>query len=328
MVKTLAQRYENKGLSQDSILYPAPGFFVTVNGKPVHVQKQGDSGPPVILEAGIAATSLSWRLVDHELAKFATVYSYDRAGFGWSDSNDRPKVARDLIEAMRETMEAAGVPVPRIVVGHSFGGMMMRMYAAMYPREVAGLVLVDALPAEEWFPLDAQRTRMLGRAVELSRRGIWLARHGVVRFALRSLERGNQTIPRLFSLLGGSGGTGVTQRIAGQISKFPRDIQGQIRAHWSRSSSFQTMAEYLVELPASCAQALVCPALENKPLIVLSAEQGRPGHQGRQARLAKLSRRGDFRVVPGSTHWIMLDDPESIVEAVRELCGEYVNPLI
>ncbi len=232
-------------------------------------------------------------------------------------------MARELVEELREVLAAAAVPAPRIVVGHSFGGMMMRMYAAMYPEEVAGVVLVDALPPEEWFPLDAQRTQMLRRGVELSRRGVWLARHGVVRLALRSLERGNGTVPRILSLLSGASSANVRQRVAGQILKFPREGRGMIRAHWSRASTFHTMAEYLLELPASCAQAMVCPDLGDKPLIVLSADQGRPGHQGRQARLAKLSRQGDYRLIPGTTHWLMLDAPVAVVDAVRELCALY-----
>lgn len=319
MVTKLAQRYERDGLALDLSLYPAPGFHVDLGGRTLHIQKQGQHGPPVILEAGIAASSLSWRLVDSQIAEFATVYSYDRAGFGWSPYYGGSKVARSLIEEMRLAMSLANVPLPRIVVGHSFGGMMMRMYAAMYPQEVSGVVLVDALPPEEWFPLDPRRTHTLRRAVQLTSRGTWLARHGVVRFALRSLERGNQTIPKLFSFLSGAGGVGVTQRLTGQIQKFPKDVQGQIRAHWSRSTSFHTMAEYLGDLPASCAQAMTCPALGETPLIVLAAEFGNPGHQGRQAQLAKLSTRGDYRTIRGATHWIMLDAPNAVVDAVRDL---------
>lgn len=307
----------------DAMLYPPPGELVDIGGRVLHLHKQGHSGPPVILESGIAASSLSWRLVDREIARFATVYSYDRAGFGWSPYNDRPKVARELVEEMRLLMSTAGVPTPRIVVGHSFGGMMMRMYAAMYPEEVAGVVLVDALPAEEWFPLNPQRTHTLRRAVQLTSRGIWLARHGVVRFALRKLENGSQVLPQLFSFLSGAGKAGVPQRVAEQIQKFPPEIRSQIRAHWSRATSFQAMAEYLAELPASCAQAQVCPDLGDTPLIVLAAERGRSGHLARQAKLAKLSRRGDFRMCAGSTHWLMLDEPDTVVDAVRELVEEF-----
>ncbi len=75
MVRKWAERYERRGIEQDLMLYPAPGFFVDLGGRRVHVRKQGEAGPPVILEAGIAASSLSWSLVDRAIGEFARVYS-------------------------------------------------------------------------------------------------------------------------------------------------------------------------------------------------------------------------------------------------------------
>jgi pimeloyl-ACP methyl ester carboxylesterase len=315
----LGRRYEDIGLTVDADLYPPPGQILDVNGRPMHVHKLGSQPPTVILDAGIAASSVSWTLVHHRIAEFATVYAYDRAGYGWSPYHSGQKIARGLVEEMRATMQAAGAPTPRILVGHSFGGMMMRIYASMYPREVSGIVFVDALSPDEWFPLDLRRTVMLRRAVQLSRRGVWLADRGVVRYALHQVLKGNKPLTNLFRLLGGPGGVGVSSRIAGQVKKLPPDKWPIVRAHWSRAASFQTMAEYLAELPASCAQGHLCKDLGDTPLIVLAAEFGPSGHQGRQARLAKLSTRGDYRMVPGTNHWLMLDAPDAVVEAVKEL---------
>ncbi len=320
MVLPLGRQYERDGQVMDEVLHPPPGDFVEAEGNRYHVRRMGDTGPAVIFEAGIGATSISWTLVDHRVAQFARVYNYDRAGYGWSPANARPKVARDLMEQMRAAMNAAGAPLPRILVGHSFGGMMMRLYAAAYPEEVVGIVMVDALSPDEWFPLDFRRTLMLRRGVQLSRRGSWLAQRGIVRYALTKLEKGDSKWPRMFSLLGGASGAGVQKRIAHQIRKLPVEQWGPVRAHWSRSTSFDTLAEHLAELPASCAQARLVQDLGDLPLIVLSAEVGTPpGHLGRQAALAKLSRRGDFRQIPGATHWLMLDAPDAVVEAVREI---------
>jgi pimeloyl-ACP methyl ester carboxylesterase len=319
MVWRLGKSYEQAGLAVDAELYPPPGVLVQANGRTLHVKKLGTGKATVILEAGIAASSVSWSLVDERIAEFATVYAYDRAGFGWSPYHDGQKIARALVEEMRATMDAAGAPKPRILVGHSFGGMMMRIYASLYPEEVSAIVFVDALAPDEWFPLDLRRTIMLRRAVQLSRRGVWLANRGVVRYALLQMLQGNRRLTRLFSFLGGVGGMGVSSRIAGQIKKLPPHLWPVVRAHWSRASSFQAMAEYLAELPASCAQANLCTNLGDIPLIVLAAEYGPEGHQGRQARLTKLSSRGDFRLIPGTSHWLMLDAPDAVVEAVREL---------
>ena len=319
MVFRYTRSYERRGLARDAALYPPPGKLVDIGGRLLHVQKQGEGAATVVLEAGLAASSLSWKLVDKAIAEFATVYSYDRAGLGWSPYNARPKIARDLVEEMRLAMAAAGAATPRIVVGHSFGGMLMRMYAAMYPEEVSGVVLVDALSPEEWFPLTKQRTMVLRRATQLSSRGIWLAEHGVVRYALTAVERGKWLLPKVLSFFSGAGGMGIPQRIAGPIEKFPIDVRLRVKAHWSRSTSFRTMTEYLADLPASSAQAQVSPDLGDMPLIVLSSEHGEPGHPGQQAKLAKLSSRGDFRMIAGTGHWLMLDAPDAVIEAVRDM---------
>ncbi len=320
MVWSMGRRYERDGQVMDEALHPPPGEFVNAEGHRYHVRKLGQSGPAVIFEAGIGATSISWTLVDKRVAEFARVYNYDRAGYGWSPANQRPKVARDLMEQMRAVMNAAGAPLPRILVGHSFGGMMMRLYAAAYPEEVAGIVMVDALSPDEWFPLDFRRTLMLRRGVQLSRRGAWLAQRGIVRYALSKLEKGDSKWPRMFSWLGGASGVGVQKRIAHQIQKLPVDQWGPVRCHWSKATSFETLAAHLAELPASCAQARLVQSIGDLPLVVLSAEVGTPaGHLGRQAALAKLSTRGDFRQIPGATHWLMLDAPDAVVDAVRDI---------
>ncbi len=320
MLWRFAKRWEIDGQLLDRELYPPPGRLIATSAGQFHLRELGTNGPPVVLEAGIGATSISWALVDHPIAAFARVYEYDRAGYGWSPPNQRPKVARDLVEQLREMLAVAAVPSPRILVGHSFGGLMMRLYAGLHPEEVAGLVLVDALTPEEWFPLDWRRTAILRRGVELSRRGAWLAQRGVVRYALTRLERGSRALPRALSWFGGPGGVGLQHRIAHQIRKLPSEHWGPVRAHWSRPASFATLAAHLADLPASCAQAQIVDDLGDLPLIVLAADtQTPPGHQGRQSRLAKLSRRGDYRQIPGATHWLMLDAPDAVVEAVRDL---------
>lgn len=98
MVGKLTQRYERDGLIMDEVLYPPPGQLVDIGGCKLHVHKQGTGPTIVILESGLAASSLSWSKVDTLIAKFATVYSYDRAGFGWSPYHPGPKVARELLK--------------------------------------------------------------------------------------------------------------------------------------------------------------------------------------------------------------------------------------
>ena len=131
---------------RDVSAHPAPGTMVTLaDGRSLHLNVTGreNGGPTVVLEAGAGGTSSSWAWVQRQLGEDATVVSYDRAGLGWSDGDvhaaDTAAVAADLHEALA-TLD---LPRPYVLVGHSLGAHYVRGFARQYPREVAGMVLVD-----------------------------------------------------------------------------------------------------------------------------------------------------------------------------------------
>ena len=143
----------------------------------------------MVLEAGIAASSLTWSRVQPRIAQFSRVCSYDRAGLAWSESASTPRSMSALIEELRTLLDRTGEPPPYVLVGHSFGGLIIRAFARAYPTEIAGLVFVDPLHPEEWCdPLPEQR-QMLRGGIFLSKVGAGLARLGVVRVCLTLLRR-------------------------------------------------------------------------------------------------------------------------------------------
>ena len=98
--------------------------------------------------------------MEEGIGRFARVLSYDRAGLGWSDPATQPRTLANIVEELRSLLHAAGVAPPYILVGHSFGGLVVRYFAAQHPEEVAGILLVDAVPTSEWFPLtEAQKKK-------------------------------------------------------------------------------------------------------------------------------------------------------------------------
>ena len=107
-------------------------------------------------------------------------------------SRDSARTTSNIVDELHALIEAARIPRPYILAGHSFGGMLARAYAAKYPGEIAGLVLVDPLSPREWLHVSPANARMLGFGVRLSRRGAWLARIGVVRAALALLMAGGR----------------------------------------------------------------------------------------------------------------------------------------
>ncbi|UCC55162.1 MAG: alpha/beta hydrolase [Gammaproteobacteria bacterium] len=123
---------------------PAPGLMVLVGEHRLHLQCSGQGGPAVVMDAGLGGTSLDWVRVQPELAKYTRVCTYDRAGYGWSERGPQPRSSRRIAEELRMLLKTAAVPEPYVLVGHSFGGYNIRLFASNYPEVTAGLVLVDA----------------------------------------------------------------------------------------------------------------------------------------------------------------------------------------
>lgn len=292
--------------------------MVDIGGRRLHVQVSG-TGPTVILEAGLAATSMSWALAQPMIAQFARVASYDRAGYGWSDDAALPATALNAVAELHALLERAGLPGPFIFVGHSYGGLIARIFQQHYPELVAGLVLADPVWREEWRVLKVARGKQLARGVMLSRRGALLARIGVVGFALKMLTGGSQRIPGWLARVSAGHASGVTNRLVGEVRKIPRELWPLIAAHWSEARSFRTMADYLENLPLSVNQLDEALGLGDLPVSVLSAANASAEALGEHEHDARLSTRGEHLVIPGTGHWILLDAPEAIAAAVHRL---------
>ncbi|HHY55514.1 MAG TPA: alpha/beta fold hydrolase [Chloroflexi bacterium] len=136
--------YERVMASEDATRYPAPGQLVDVGGHRLHLHCMGEGSPTVILEAGWGSFSSDWSLVQPLMASQTRVCAYDRAGSGWSDVGPLPRTPERIATELHTLLHNAGESGPFVLVGHSLGGRYVRMYAALHPDEVAGLVLVDA----------------------------------------------------------------------------------------------------------------------------------------------------------------------------------------
>lgn len=137
--------YQSLATARDARNYPAPGEMVDVGGYRLHmhVMGEGRDGPTVILENGGTGIVPQWGWVQPEVATFAQVVAYDRPGTGWSEAPPQPLDAEGSVRALHQALEQRGVAGPYVLVGHSMGGLMLRVFAQTYPDEVAGMVLVD-----------------------------------------------------------------------------------------------------------------------------------------------------------------------------------------
>lgn len=307
--------YQWTGSWRDRMRFPAPGRLLPVPGGALHCFEQGLGSPTIVLEAGISASSISWRPVQKELARHCRVLAYDRAGYGWSPRVRGPRTIPNLCGELEAMLDASGATGPYVFVGHSFGGLMLRHFAEYAPGKVAGLVLVDPLEPFEWWPLTESQAARLRKGVQLSGRGTLLARLGVVRLGLDLLTSGAQFLPKLLARASSGKGASVTDRLVGEVRKLPQELWPVMKAHWCQPRGFENMAEYLARLPEACALALDDGPLRGLPLVVISAEKTAPGVVDAHRATARLSSEGEHMVAEGSGHWVQLDRPDLVVRA-------------
>lgn len=307
----------------DSRKFSAPGSVIKVGDRTVHVHQLGAGAPPVILEAGIAASSLNWSILQPQLAALTSTFSYDRAGLGWSASTGRGCNLSQMATELHQWLDAQQVPRPYVLVGHSFGTMVLRVYAQRFPEELAGIILVDPLTPEEWIKPDRSQRWQLRRGVWFSRAGAVLGGIGVVRFCLwLLLQRGNSAVPRRVLGLFGGKASETGERIVGELAKLPPETVRLIRERWSHGRFFLTMSRYIQTLPKNSAEASRFQIPAHIPVTVISGAHQSPVRLAEHQAIAAHSLRGKHLIAEKGAHWVHLDQPELIVEAFRTIVAE------
>jgi pimeloyl-ACP methyl ester carboxylesterase len=316
--------YQRVGLKRQSRQFTPPGRLIDVGRHRLHTNCQGRGGPLVLLESGIAASSLSWAVVQPEIATFTRVCAYDRAGFAWSDAPSCPRTFDRIVDELSAVLAGVAPTERYVLVGHSFGSFVVLAYAARHPERMAGVVLVD--PALEWLAASPERARLLRGGRQLSRLGAWLAHLGVVRASLALLTVGRPGAPRQFVKIFGPTAARTLERLVGEVRKLPPAIHPLVQAHWCQPKCFRAMADHLAALEQDAmAIAAVQPPRE-VPLVVISSGDQPPAQIAAHRRLAAASMAGRHEVAARSTHWVQFDEPELIVGTVKELVEEARDP--
>ncbi len=298
----------------DEKRFPAPGTMIDIGGYRLHLHSSGEDGPSVILDAGMGSYSMDWALVQPEVAKFAHVYSFDRAGCGWSD--ERPNAAttstsQTIVEELHTLLSKAGVPGPYILVGHSFGGMNARLFASKYPNEVAGIVLVDAGHEDIHVYMPPNP---IEKAMEsaLSRNLILLASY--------------VGLGRLFCNLPSA---------KKSLQNFPEEVQKVYLVKRVTAKAIKALLAEATDFKESCQQLKQNGGLlGDKPLIVITAAKNLTTESGLsqefidksakawkilQQDLVTKSSNGKQIFAENSGHMIPYEQPQIIVDAIREI---------
>jgi len=313
--------YQSVGLARDLRRFPPPGRLIDVGDHRLHTICHGRGAPTVLLESAIAASSVSWGRVLAAVADFAGVCAYDRAGLAWSEASPAPRSFARIVDDLDALLTKLDCATPYVLVGHSFGVFVCLTYTLRHPERVAGLVLVD--PPSEWMRLDRRRSRMVQGAVGLSEIGSLLARLGVVRACLALLTGGAPAGPRYLVKLFGPTTAGTVERLVGEIRKLPPESHPVVQALWSQPKCFHAMADHLRVLPEATASAEAIASLGDLPVIVISSGDQTPDVAAAHYELARMSSRGRVVVARKSGHWVPYDEPELIVDAIREIVDTF-----
>lgn len=273
--------------------FPAPGRMVDIGGRRLQLFCEGPSrGPVVILETGVLASSLYYRVAQDSIARTRRVCSYDRAGLGWSDPALYPRTLEARADDLRALLKAARIRGPYVLVGHSMGGLLVRIYAHKYPKNLAGIVLVE--PSAEEFNGRPQNVARVKATVQLLTGAVQAAEAGV-------------DVPQL------------------RVPNGPANQAVALRASVYRAGQDDMAA--MGGIPEEFARIGPLGSLRDVPLVVVTRGKRDPGMsdadtlawRAAHAQLATLSTRAVHVTAENSSHNVQWDQPELFAEAVEQV---------
>jgi pimeloyl-ACP methyl ester carboxylesterase len=259
--------------------YPMPGQRYSVGDHQLHVHCRGAGEPTVVLFNGMGEFSGSWARITDPVSATARVCAYDRAGQAWSDEVDHPQDGIGAVADLHALLAAAGEHGPYVLVGHSIGGPYALTFAAQYPKDVVGMVLLDSSSPRQFAEMPAYPTQ----------------------YAL--MKRGLALLPTLARI-----GLGPVITSASHLPGLDGDLIDEVS---STVRAKRNGRDELSTIPALFKQAQALNTLGDRPLVVLTASGnlGTEGWAAAQARLAALSSDSVHRTVQAS-HTGMVEDPQ------------------
>jgi pimeloyl-ACP methyl ester carboxylesterase len=267
--------YQVLGAHADAKAYPMRGQLVDVGGRNLHLRCTGTGSPTVLLQPGAGEVSSNMGWIEPAVAQSTRVCVYDRAGRAWSDPADAPQDGVALATDLHTLLARANVPGPYLLAGHSFGGLYTLAFAARYPDEVVGMVLLDSTMAK---PSANPATRTAPGSYDI--------------------------LSHLSAMIATTGEVGLTRLYAHvEAGTLPPRSRDEIRASIAKANTVKSTVDEYVQSNTAMEQAARLTDFAAKPLVVLTAGEGNaPDWFPKQDRLAALSTNSAHRTVVGAVH--------------------------
>lgn len=262
--------------------FAMPGDLVDVGTHDLHLSCTGSGLPTVVLQVGGGEMLSAAGWIAPVVAEETRVCVYDRAGHGWSESSGTAQDSSEIAADLHTLLERGQVPGPYVLVGHSFGGLYTLTFAALYPDDVAGMVLVDTT---------APATKPAPRSTV-------------------SADASPDLVDRLAALLGTTARLGVGRLVSGSdFGDLPTRARDEMRAAAASESHLRGTVEEYLKASTSGGQAAWLDDLGSKPLVVVTAAVGSDAAWvARREQLATLSDQSDHRLVEGADHSALVHD--------------------
>jgi pimeloyl-ACP methyl ester carboxylesterase len=276
----------------DAKVYPPPGQLVDVGGYRLHINCTGTGSPTVVIDAGLGDWSTSWGgYVQPEVAKTTRVCTYDRAGMGWSEAGPLPRDAAQFAKELHTLLQNANIPGPYVMVGHSLGGLEVRVFVHDYSSEVAGVVLIESMNPKQLTQSPTVQAQSESQSQPFSFQAM-LARFGIARLLVK--------LP------------GIAPSVpVNEEAYYPLYVRPQyLQATTNESQG----------MPASGVQAAAVKTFGDLPLIVLTAKLNNiPGWQEWQTELLQLSSNSQQLFAENSGHNVQAEEPEAAIAAIIQM---------
>jgi pimeloyl-ACP methyl ester carboxylesterase len=304
---------------QRMLPYIAPGQLVDIGGRHINMHCVGTGTPTVVLMAGLFSWSVVWYKTQPVIAQKTRVCAFDRASYGFSDPAPRPQILPEVVDDLHAALKAGSIPGPYVLVGHSLGGIEVRLYAQRWPKEVVGMVLVDSSPAGEMLlelnlPDFDEAEGQESYAADMLHCAL-LAAHG-------PLEPSRPEYKDCSS-----------------VAALPSDTPAAFRNIWPQfftADYFADKVSLMSSLYTHRYDSVDHLRLGTMPLVVLTAKNtwgDTPADirftqtflkfwLAQHEALAHLSSRGIHRFIKGSDHHIQLDKPQAVIDAVDDVLSQ------